>query len=557
MVYIKCVYDHFVLKFHFVFISLFFMVLFCFMVSPVIVFADTPQLPPLPSNTFCNDSLYNLKEFFIVDPDYYHHTSQGMCIAGNYIIYTRFDSESSPTTYVVIDIKTRKEVAHYDFYTEHSNSLTYNPDLQEVVAVTNSKAYVFSFANHVLKLKTTHYLNHNCPKIAYVYPLKKYYLGTSTVVYSTTDFQQLKAEFSVPQLAVNQGMGFDGKFLYIPWYRESHNTVCVYDLTGNLIRTIQFDSDVYREIEEMDFHGTTMYVNMANSPGHNGISTVDSEHKYGDWKVLKPETCGDKGLQEHTCVNCGRVEQGDIPPNGKHKLTKWIPTKSPTCTEPGEHIKNCKVCKQLIIKEAVAPTGHDFTYWVRRISPTALHKGLDRSYCTKCDKSITQPVDALVPFIEVSEKYFLVRKGKKGQLFVRHNIGDYVTSWKSSDPEIASVSNDGTITGKSRGKCSVTVALASGLTKKIPVKVQFLPIFTEDLIVYKTGDIHVGEKKQVSAHKVPSTSFSKIKISSDSDCVQVSGNTLIGKKAGKAHITVKCWFEKREFDVTVLPAQTK
>ena len=343
---------------------------------------------PVPSHAFCRNDL-SLKDFFIVGPDYYNPTSQGMCIAGSYIIYTRYRSESSATVYVVIDKQTGKEVAHYSFNTSHSNSLTYNPDKKEVVAVTNSKAYVFSFKGTTLEYKTTYFLNHNCPKIAYVQSQHRYYLGTSTVIFSTEDFHSLRAEFHVPQLAINQGMGFDGRFLYIPWYRVGHNTVCVYDLNGREVKRYELISNTYREIEDIDFDGDRMFLNIANSPGHNGISTVDSIHTYGKWQKVKKETCGDAGLKEHLCKFCQHSETAVIPPTGKHKPGKWEPTKSPTCTKPGGHLKRCKVCKQVVKEESVPATGHSYTPWKRIALPDVFEVGTDYRHCEKCGRKFS------------------------------------------------------------------------------------------------------------------------------------------------------------------------
>ena len=507
------------------------------------------SVPVMAASCFCRDDL-KMDEFFIVGPNFYNPTSQGMCLAGKYIIYTRFVNEHSPTVYVLIDKQTRKEVAHYSFNTEHSNSLTYNPDTGEVVAVTNSKAFVFSLKGSKLTFLRTHYLNHNCPKIAYAPDRKIYYLGTSNVVYSTKDFSSLHAEFHVPQLAVNQGMGYDGKFLYIPWYRVGHNTVCVYDLNGKEVRRYEFKSDTYREIEDIDFDGDTMFVNIANSPDHNGISTVSSLHKYGAWKKVKNETCGDPGMKERQCTLCHHPESAVIPPTGKHKPGKWEPTKSPTCTQPGGHLKRCTVCKHVVEEGTVPATGHSFTAWERISLPDVLHIGTDHRYCTKCHKEELRPVECLKPFVHVSENYVTLRKKTKTKLSCTFNRGDSIVSWASDNPDVATV-KDGIVHGKSSGDCFITVKLKSGITKRIPVKVQILPVFTDDLIVYKVPSMKVGEKVSLSIQKVPSTAFADVHVSSDSNCVKIHGTTLQAVSKGTAKIAVKCWPEVRTFTVKV------
>ena len=80
------------------------------------------------------------------------------------------------------------------------------------------------------------------------------------------------------------------------------------------------------------------------SCGASGVSTVPSDHvhKYGDWEVVTPATCTEKGQQKQTC-SCGDVKTKNIDPLG-HKWNDGVVTKEATCAVPGEKTFTCTVC---------------------------------------------------------------------------------------------------------------------------------------------------------------------------------------------------------------------
>ena len=71
--------------------------------------------------------------------------------------------------------------------------------------------------------------------------------------------------------------------------------------------------------------------------------------------------------------------------------------------------------------------------------------------------------------------------------------GDKVTSWKSSNTGVATVSSSGTITAKAAGTATVTVSLLSGLTATVKVTVKInktAPVMKAVYNSYKGGDIN-------------------------------------------------------------------
>lgn len=67
--------------------------------------------------TNTNNNLNEVAQPFLTGTSPYESHTQGMCIAENYIVWTRTsDSDSSETTYVVLDLKSKEEKGHYGRY---------------------------------------------------------------------------------------------------------------------------------------------------------------------------------------------------------------------------------------------------------------------------------------------------------------------------------------------------------------------------------------------------------------------------------------------------------
>lgn len=118
--------------------------------------------------TNTNNNLNEVAQPFLTGTSPYESHTQGMCIAENYIVWTRTsDSDSSETTYVILDLKSKEEKGHYTFHTGHSNSLTYNSKKKELAVVTDGYVYLFDFNDGKMTQKDSFALSvHGC-KVAY------------------------------------------------------------------------------------------------------------------------------------------------------------------------------------------------------------------------------------------------------------------------------------------------------------------------------------------------------------------------------------------------------
>lgn len=418
----------------------------------------------------------------------YGKTSQGMCVAGRYIIYTRFNSDYEQTTYVVIDAMTRREAGRYSFHTLHSNSLTYNPEKKEIVCVSKKHAYVFSFKDHRMRLLRDVVMNHNCCKIAYIPSLNTYFLGTSDTIYQSDDFCRLKKVFRVPQLAVNQGMGCDGERLYIVWYSAGHNVLAVYSPEGSYQGSYTLTSSVFLEVEEIDFSDEKMIVSIANSGDKNGLYTVSCRHDFAPWEISKAASCSKDGMESRACRLCGKTELKVLPATGIHKMGEWEVKREASCEKNGLKIKKCQICGRTIKKAAIPANGHNYTPWKLMEDSTVLSTGYRMHYCLTCGWAQKQDIPCLPATIKLNcESLSVHRNQSTDGIKVYLNSGDRIAGWYSDNPDIASVDESGAVTGHAYGKTRITVKTAGNARKSIQVKVGFFPVFATRLSIRAEG----------------------------------------------------------------------
>ena len=339
---------------------------------------------------FCHEeTLSDLAPYFVPPPRYLRRTSQGMCAAGRFIVYTRYNRDDEATSYVLINKETGTVAGHYDFHTKHSNSLTYNPRTGHLVSVSKCHAYIFALEGNQMRLVEDRVMPRNFCKIAYVARRNGYYLGTSTGIYFSQDLKEFSKVFDVPKVAVNQGMACDGKYIYINWYRYQHNLIYKYTLGGKYVGRYSLDSDFYREVEEVDFDSGNMFINVINSPA-NGIYLVRSSHVMKPWQTEKESACGEEGLEASVCSLCGTKITRAIPADGQHEVSDWLLVKEATCKKEGVIARICLKCHKVLAKQLVPRTAHCFGKWKIVKKSGTDSRRIAKRVCKVCHKKETR-----------------------------------------------------------------------------------------------------------------------------------------------------------------------
>lgn len=430
----------------------------------------------------------------------YQSGTQGMCVADHYMIYTRWSSNYSATTYVVVDLETKKEVGTYDFYTSHSNSLTYNPDTKQIVCAYGGQVYFLGFHDGELYYEGSTWISHNSPKIVYDQERKVYYVGTTNYIFETTNFEYLSLKFYTKSYGVNQGMGFDGRYLYIPWLCYGEDVISVYDLNGYEVDCYGVSAS-YKEVEEVDFYGDKMLMSVTSSGAIDGVYEINSYHRFGEAVVKEKETCGTDGYQEKTCQLCNYVKRETRPATGDHKPGAWQVVKEPVCGVEGLKIKTCKVCHQKVQSAKIEALSHIYTHWVETVSPTVLKSGMKIKICNLCGVHENKQIPRLRAKLQISIE--------GNEAYATMNVGDYIDSIIAVDKEDKNMFSyyRNQLIAKEYGESDLIIESKGGASEKIHLIVSKYPAFRlwlhncfgydDRTVIAKKGEFFCISKKEM------------------------------------------------------------
>ena len=244
----------------------------------------------------------------------------------------------------------------------------------------------------------------------------------------------------------------------------------------------------------------------------------------------------------------------NLPADHQHNWGKGIVTKNPTCTTTGSRrfICECGDTKT----EVIPATGHQIKNWKKVSDATVFAPKKEEGVCSICGAKVTRDsgkklnaaikVNAITLPLKVKQKTSALKVSGLAN-------GDYVKSWKSGNKKIFTVSNKGVIkAGKKTGKATLTITLASGLKKKVTVKVQKGKVTTKKISGLKSKvTLKKGKKLTLKPVRTPITSTQKFTYSTSNKKIATvnSKGVITAKKAGKVKITVKSG--KKKFTVTV------
>lgn len=240
----------------------------------------------------------------------------------------------------------------------------------------------------------------------------------------------------------------------------------------------------------------------------------------------------------------------------EHKWDAGTVTKKATCTQTG--VKTYKCSCGASKTEKLAKVSHSYGSWSVKSKATVLKAKVIKRTCSVCGHVQTKTSGkALTPTIKVNVSSLKLQVKQTTTVLKVSGLarGDSVKSYKSSDKSVFVVNaKSGKVRAKGVGSAKLTITLASGLTKKITVKVQKEKVKTTKITgISSKITLKKGKSQKLKPVLTPLTSQQKITYkSSDPAVVKVSaGGKLTAKKSGTAKITVKSGSITKTCKVTV------
>ena len=198
------------------------------------------------------------------------------------------------------------------------------------------------------------------------------------------------------------------------------------------------------------------------------IKATGHQHKKTDTLAA---TCTTDGYIRETCTDCGTLIKETILKAKGHKYVNDI--KQATCTDDGYMRYQCSVCKYCTKTTVIKALGHAWGPWKVVKEATYRSEGLKRSTCGACgaykDQVIPMIAVPVQKIVLVPEEDFSMpcKKTDRLQATVYPEEAAYSADivWTSSNSNVVSVSDDGTITAKRRGTAVITAATKDGKVK--------------------------------------------------------------------------------------------
>ena len=271
-------------------------------------------------------------------------------------------------------------------------------------------------------------------------------------------------------------------------------------------------------------------------------------HTKTEIRNKKAATCKEEGYTGDTyCVTCGKkLAEGKAIPKTDHD---WTITETPaTCEKDGVRTYICDVC-HTTKSEPIKAIGHSYGAWTTTKEATISSKAEQQRTCSTCGKEeITTYGEKLRPTISTNATSLKLKKKQTTKKFTVTGLakGDYITSWTSSNKKIVTVTGNQNGTckikaGSKTGKATITIKLASGLTKQIKVTVQKKAVTCSKIKnVPKTIKLKKKQTYQLKPVINPITCTNKIKYKSSNKKIAKVSSTgkITAIKPGKVKITI-------------------
>ena len=339
---------------------------------------------------------------------------------------------------------------------------------------------------------------------------------------------------------------------------------CLFKVTAPDQKTTQvYTVTVIREAAGGEENGGN---NSGNSGGNSGGTTGSVGGNSGG-------TTGSIGGNSGSTAGSGSGNSGSTAGNGsgsssgkpsaskphQHRIVA-DPAVAPTCTTPGKTAgSHCADCKIIIQEQrTISATGHTVV-WTDGSEPTFWNEGKTASaYCSVCHVTLqsAQPIARKSGTGNLNMTSFPMRVKQKTTALRVENMaaGDWIVSWTSLNPKVATVNARGMITAKKQGKAWIQVTLASGIVLKAQVKVQKKQVKTTRLSA-NTGTLRLkaGTKVKLNPTAYPLTTQQKIIYSSKNKKIAaVKGKGWIqAKKQGQTTVTIRSGSKKTRVKVVV------
>ncbi len=273
------------------------------------------------------------------------------------------------------------------------------------------------------------------------------------------------------------------------------------------------------------------------------IVPATGKHTWGEWHEFIPATCENDGSQRRFCEVCNENETEPIPAIGYHVWSDWEIELEPSCGDTGYKTRECSVCSSLESEDIPETKIHSWENWETTKRATALSPGKKSRFCSECYEEETKTIPELKAKVSLKDRSVTIEGNKSYTLKIKSKTyGDKVKKWSSSNKKIATVNENGKVTGKKEGVAKITLEMKSGIKASCKIKV-----------TKPKPNNNASPKSNTDTGSKPGKSHSSQSNNNDTT-PPASGYVWIPKTGEKYHKTSTCSGMKDPRKVTVKEA---
>lgn len=182
-------------------------------------------------------------------------------------------------------------------------------------------------------------------------------------------------------------------------------------------------------------------------------------------------SCTEDGYINTVCKLCGDVLETTVLKHQGHKYVRDV--KNATCTEDGYIKFVCSVCNDIGNQTTIAHVGHAWGAYKVVKEATYSSKGVERAECSICgaflEREIPMIVVPVTELVIIPEEDFTLNYNGKDRLQVAVYPEEAIYTaeivWKSTNPDVVSIDENGNITAKKVGAATIIATTADGTVK--------------------------------------------------------------------------------------------
>lgn len=202
------------------------------------------------------------------------------------------------------------------------------------------------------------------------------------------------------------------------------------------------------------------------------IVPATGNHIWDEWDNFIEPSCLKEGSQRRFCTVCYKDEYKPIPAIGHHTWSDWEIELEPSCGDTGYKTRECSVCYAIESEDIPETKIHLWEEWETTKRATALSPGKKSRFCSECYTEETQTIPQLKAKVSLKDTSITIEGNKSYTLKIKSKTyGDKVGKWSSSNKKIATVNENGKITGKKEGIAKITLEMKSGARATCKIKV--------------------------------------------------------------------------------------